>query len=358
MKGTARQTLTRAALQFRHALHGAAGNAQRIRPHQAVLFVAAGIHRHARLRLRASPVSVSSQSHAAIVVRDLAIQGDQLSIEWRNDHWALRAGDSGKVMEPDNRQQQARFVRDEYRFGNATLLLSQRTGTWTRVEKRRPDRWWLGVFMPAGVGMLVLGAALAVAGLKSPTPLALGLAQFDPSAWPDVRIEAHGGGLTIHGFVTDAGEREALLAALTSANGGPPAGAVRTGSELAGQVRSVLAEDGLTVRYAGSGVVQILGEVRRQSVVDRIDWLRNEMAPVVQIDDLTEYVEPRREPVKHPLPFRIVDVIPGEGGSFGDENGARYFVGARLPDGAVVRAVDRDSVEFSKNGLSVRYPLK
>jgi hypothetical protein len=112
------------------------------------------------------------------------------------------------------------------------------------------------------------------------------------------------------------------------------------------------------VSYAGAGRVRIDGSTRSADLKRRVQSLAAELRDAASIDDHLALSEARDgPPVKRALPLDIVNVMQGDRPYFQTTAGVTYFVGAAMPDGAVVVAIDSKHIEFSLDGKPVLYPL-
>jgi hypothetical protein len=134
---------------------------------------------------------------------------------------------------------------------------------------------------------------------------------------------------------------------------------VRSGVESAVLVRQALDAEGVAVEYVGAGRVRVQGTVSDMAIRQRLRSVAADLAGVVQIEDRLAVVDTQvSAPRIRPLPFRILDVVPGENGYFRTDSGARYFIGATLIDGAEVVSISADAIEFRQGDRQVLYPLQ
>lgn len=329
---------------------------------RALVHVVGGMHAGAHIKFDQSPMKVGSSHLSDIVLRDDGIAADHAEIIFDGARWSIFPAGGDQALPVLQHQERGRFLRERVDLGHAKLVLSQ-LGTESARAQYEPN----STHQPA-VAALIGGALVTTililatvhqsfdgAGAAS-NPLAL--AEVDLSAWPDVRVsQMDDGSRQISGYVDTVEDRQALLAAIGWEQADNLA-QLRSGDQLATQLREVLDNQAIKVRYVGSGVIRITGEVADQADLDRINWAMAEYESFVRIDNLTEFAPPPRESVRRALPFQIVDVIPGADGSFGDQNGNRYFIGARLPDGSILMAVREDAVEFRLNNEPLLYQIK
>lgn len=179
----------------------------------------------------------------------------------------------------------------------------------------------------------------------------------------DVTLDASGEDWALTGFVATQAEHEALA---QTARALRPRTALRVtvGDELVQRAREFLADPGIQPRYAGAGRLQLAGRPQRLTEAAALDrslaQLRADLGATVALQDTLDRTQVRSaaaEPVVHPMPVRIAEVHADEPAHFRDADGARYFEGARLADGAEVVRIRVDEILFRKNGREIRYAV-
>jgi type III secretion protein D len=165
------------------------------------------------------------------------------------------------------------------------------------------------------------------------------------------------------GFVATQAERDALAQAARALRPGT-ALRVTVGDELVQRAREFLADPGIQPRYAGAGRLQLAGRPQQLTEAAELDrrlaQLRADLGQAVLLQDGLDRSQLRvaaAEPVVHPLPVRIAEVHADEPAHFRDADGARYFEGARLADGAEVVRIRADEILFRRHGREIRYAV-
>jgi hypothetical protein len=168
----------------------------------------------------------------------------------------------------------------------------------------------------------------------------------DPRGEPQVR-----------GLVTDLAERRRLQAWL---RGSPYSKAnlnVHLISDLIEQVRRALADETLKVGLRDARL-DIEGRTSRPELKERIRALTDDLRGTVPVEDRVEYVDARDVARPGPLPVTVSSVMVGNPSYFLTDDGARYFVGGQLSDGAEVLAIEAAQIQFRLRGKVVTYELK
>ncbi len=334
----------------------AAGNDDR--PGCAVR-VASGMHRGATLRLREAARLGSDESND-IVLRDPGVLPHHAELRRVDGVWALCDLDHGRTAAAIETAQRGRFERRRYGIGAAQIVISQARPLLLARRRVRARLVRLAapllLLLSAVLGAVVIVQLVQPAVARSPAVARnLGAVGF-----ADVQLAAAPGEPTVFsGYVDDAAGLARLQAWMQQNARGPNSVQVRVGSELAARVREALQAPGLSVDYRGAGVVRVQGSTEDAAVRERLRRAAADLARAVRIDDQVAFIEtPNTARIEHPLPVRIVDVMPGENGSFSNGSGARYFAGAVLPDGSEVVAVRAEAIEFAVGSRRITYPLK
>lgn len=354
--------MTRFAMRPSDRFRRLIGSADEAKPMpRASVQIVGGLHTGANIRVDRSPMTIGSSSLSDIVLRDTGVTARHAEIVFNGARWTICVPDGGTALPVQKYRVRGRFLREIVKLGKARVVLSQ-PATESATEVYEPH-----LSRHTAIGVILFGA-LVCTGLvfakvhrsedQNTLPEPPPLSDINLSAWPDVSVsELSDGTRQVTGFVDTLADRQDLLDAI-SWRASDDMAKLRTGEQLATQLRQVLDSQAIKVRYVGGGVMRLTGEITDQSERDRVNWVLAQYETFMTIDNLAEYVPEQRAPVRRALPFRIVDVIPGEGGSFGDQNGNRYFIGARLPDGSKLIAVREDAVEFELNNEPLIYPLK
>jgi len=320
--------------------------------------ITAGQHLGAQARLRDSPVRIGSAVDNDVVLRDDGVAAHHAELRRVDGRWALYAGASPTLLPALELRRQGACVRALHRIGMAEVIVSHCV---REPREAVPQPAWQRYLAP---GLFVLAAALGAAVIvqfvkPAEAGMPAGVQGLAKEGWPDVRVVVNAAReVRIEGHVDDAPALERLRAWLRMRGLGEAQASVRVGSELAARVREALGDTSLAVAYLPGGTVRVQGSSGNLQLRTQLQRLRSDMAGAATVEDRVVYTEAPEAPKFRPLPFRIVNVVPGENGSFTSDTGGRYFVGAVLPDGAEVLAIHVDGVMFRIGEKSVIYPLK
>lgn len=360
--GAAREFSERVTDRFaglvQRAAGGEAGDAAPVLQACAVR-VADGLHRGAALRLREA-ARIGSDDANDIVLRDPGVRAQHAELRRVDGVWGVFDAVDGRAATPIERSQRGRFERCRYGIGAAQIVVSQAQPA---LVARRRLRGRLArlvapllLVLSAALGAAVIVQLVQPASAQQPT----GTRNLGAEGFADVNlVNAPGMQTVIDGYVDDAAALTRLQHWIQQQGLTKGSLQVRVGSELAARVREALAAPGLTVEYRPGGAVRVQGTSDSLAVRERLRRLTTDLAHAVRIDDRVAFIEvPDTSQREHPLPVRIVDVMPGENGSFGNGSGARYFAGAVLPDGSEVIAVHAEAIEFAIGTRRITYHLK
>ncbi|MES2888934.1 MAG: hypothetical protein V4739_13110 [Pseudomonadota bacterium] len=328
------------------------------------LLITEGMHEGAFLRGRAC-MTVGASPQDDLMLRDPGVDPTHAEIARVNGSWALLSsnGTSTRALKPVESRRQGRFLRQRYTLGGASLVLTQLVGpdkpAVTVKRWSRPAVLW-PAFLAALTLMVLAGWFVSHA---RDVPAVPPVRNLVAEGWPDVQLGPDlQGGLAMSGYVDDAVQLERLrewwlTQPLQAVH--PVSWQVRTGSEVTAMVRKTLNAEEVAVSYIGAGRLRVQGTVSDASVRERLRHLTNDLAGTVQVEDHLAVIDAQASaPRMRPLPFRIMDVVPGPNGHFRTDTGGRYFVGATLQDGAEVIAISTDVIEFQIGDRQVLYPLK
>lgn len=326
-----------------------------------ILHIDSGVHAGAQLRLRQSPLRIGSGADNDIVLHDAGVRPHHAELCRVDGRWSLVAAGGTAPFPPLQALARGRFLRQLYGIGAATLVLSQPV-----TDRKEPPRLRAGDWQrAAALLLLLLAVPLGTAAIVQMVRPSETLQKYSASSlaaqgWPDARLVVDPTQqVRVEGYVDDAAQLERLRTWLQEQGHGRPVLGVRVGAEWAARVRDALGKEALQVDYQGAGVVRVRGTTADIAVRKQLQQIRRDLEPAVRFADEVAYVdEAPQTPKPRLLPFRIVNVSPGENGSFTTDTGARYFTGAVLSDGAEVTAVDADAVEFRVDGKIILYPLK
>jgi type III secretion system YscD/HrpQ family protein len=178
---------------------------------------------------------------------------------------------------------------------------------------------------------------------------------------PDVRVAAdRGGAVALTGFVPSREDAKRLTrekGLLT-----PTAAQMHfhVASDLVARVKEHVDDPNLKIDYVGGGKIRVEGATERSAVKEKLKRLSGELKGVAALEDRVTIVVPPPAPATpeiHALPFKIIGVYLGAMAHFQAEDGARYFPGGTLPDGAMVVSIDEAQILFRKDGKQIAYAL-
>ena len=125
---------------------------------------------------------------------------------------------------------------------------------------------------------------------------------------------------------------------------------------LVEQARQALADDTLKVELH-DGRLLVEGNTTRAALKTRIQALADDLHGTIPVEDHVTYAEDSGNS-PGPLPIRVQSVMIGSSSYFITDNGARYFVGGVLPDGAEVVSIDVNEIRFARGGRIAVYKLQ
>jgi hypothetical protein len=206
----------------------------------------------------------------------------------------------------------------------------------------------------------VTGAGRAVT--KSPTALAQWIGAGDQALAAQGFGSVHFGSDSrgepqVRGLVTDLPEKQRLQAWLHASFYSKAHLNVHLVSDLIEQVSRALADETLKVGLRDARL-DIEGRTSRLELKERIRALTEDLRGTVPVEDRVQYLDAHDDAAPGPLPVTVSSVMVGNPSYFLTDEGARYFVGGQLSDGAEVLAIDAAQIQFRLRGKVVTYKLK
>ncbi len=161
---------------------------------------------------------------------------------------------------------------------------------------------------------------------------------------PEVRVGGDNGRLRVSGVVPDPGRAEKLREALGSNSTGAEID-LRSGSSIAHDVVDVLRLSGIPAegRYLNDGQVEVRGHFGDQAKLQKVVESRamREVGGLKKVVTVNLDAPPPAPPSKPADDGKqISDVVDGNDPYVVTRDGSRYYVGAKLPGGGTLQAID------------------
>ena len=173
--------------------------------------------------------------------------------------------------------------------------------------------------------------------------------------WRDLRADAGPAGAVVHGELATDAQRDALQQQLARAGLGDVPVDVVTGERLVDAVADVFRVQGVPARaeYGGTGHVTVhaheadAGAVERAAATARRDVTG--LRELVVSNEPTAPA-PQNAPVADDPGKRVAAIVPGDSPYVVTADGTRYFIGALLPTGHRVEAIEAHRVVLTRDG--------
>lgn len=226
---------------------------------------------------------------------------------------------------------------------------------------RRPGRALLAALGVAGVVVLVgagwLGATYANGGAPRTQQVDPAAVRKTVAAYPELEVVSlPNGTVTVKGFVNSRVDRQRIVQALAPFGRGVQQ-QVRSADDLIEHIQRYLDEPGVGIAYQGQGRVLLSGTADPVNGRDKVRRVIEDLHPGVLVSDKIDYretAESRRRQVRDGhmdnwqgvFPARVVSITEDGNGTRSVQlaNGARYFEGAVLKNGAEIERIDADGV--------------
>lgn len=380
---------------------------------RAKFVVLTGVHDGASAPIVNAVTLVGSGGDCDVVLTDPGIAAMHASLTLGGDAWFVRLHAAPSAASPDGVRHEAAEARQTdvqtdwyvpFRVGPAWVSVVPAEFDWgssldwaapqadaQAVADELPPKA-VPVFRRAGAGrvaLVVMLLLLVVGELLVLTPSVGKLAPGERAAVPglsaaeherqaattrltqivtaaklaDVTVKAGADRIAMVGFV-DTDEQLVRLNDEVKAVAAPGLlMQVKAGSELARRAQQFLADPGIDVAYEGGGRVRLAGRPVRMkagaSLQSRLAQLRADLGSSINVKDEIEHGADAEtaKALEHRMPIRIAEVQADEPAHFRTVDGARYFEGARLPDGAEVVHIGAREILFRKGGHDISYAV-
>ena len=341
-------------------------------PAVSVLRIVSGLHAGASRPLSAQEtLLIGSGGDCDIVLSDAGVAPHHAFITRMGGMVSLRAVDAplqidGQTLNPGDPAELSAMQRVD--LGSASLAVgASEDPAWATIlpnlgEMAKPPRSSMR-HLPLIAGLAALSlvsvaiAAAVMPGFeKEPTAMEVVTPLIKEFSIVGGRaVENEDGSLVLSGTIKDAATREMIRKRLVTGNVQARLD-LRTGDDIAADVREVLRSQGLAVqtRYLGNGDVEVAGRFAdpdkfKRAIASRAMQDVNGVRRVIP-RDLDESAQPTAGPTvaaadtepKKPVstaPTRIVQIVRGTNPHVIDVDGARYAVGDALPDGRSLIAI-------------------
>jgi hypothetical protein len=331
--------------------------------------IVSGLHRGASMELTGSEYLIGSSDDCDVVLRDAAVSAHHCRLvrEWTG--FCVRDLRTGppQLVTPQTVAYEGGSIETGYDVGGVQFTLRQEppASNAARAQERRKQSVSWAILLVVILGVVAAIVAVTGAGrvvTKSPTVLAQWIGAGDQALAAQGFRSVHFGSdprgePQVRGLVTDLAEKQRLQAWL---RGSPYSKAhlnVHLVSDLIEQVRRALADETLKVGLRDARL-DVEGRTSRLELKERIRALTEDLRGTVPVDDRVQYVDAHDDAGPGPLPVTVSSVMVGNPSYFLTDEGARYFVGGQLSDGAEVLAIDAAQIQFRLRGKVVTYKLK
>lgn len=333
------------------------------------LTVMSGLHRGATMELEAGEYLVGSGDDCDIALRDREVKPHhcRLTREWYGFSLHDLRGGNAQPIAPQTVNYDGGEIEAVFDIGGLSLSLRQPPPSRPAVVSQPLARTRWSWVMPAIIAGLVVAIAIFVlaksgsrqAQLPVASRIVAGNLALIAQGFGSVHFRGgNHGELEVVGLVTDVAERGRLYEWLRRGHYADAHIAVQAGSELIEQARRAIAAEGLQVDVH-AGRLRIEGTTSERVVKDRIRTLTQDLQSTVPVEDHVTFVAAsERSPPTPPFPVRLRGVMVGNPSYFLTDQGARYFVGGVLPDGAEVLAIDKRQIRFAVDGKVIVYNLE
>jgi type III secretion protein D len=213
-----------------------------------------------------------------------------------------------------------------------------------------------GALALAALVLLALGRLAAVPPLAAADPRpALARLLADQPGLQELQVDADASGTTVRGLLETNAQLERLRGLLARAGLGEARIDVTTGEQLVDAVGDVFRVQGVPARadYGGGGRVRVSAQASDDNLLQRA--VATARRDVPRLSDLEVHnAPPVPPPQDRPVPDdpgkRVAALVPGASPYIATADGTRYFLGALLPTGDRIEAIDAHRVLLERDG--------
>jgi hypothetical protein len=334
------------------------------------LLITSGLHNGASMDLTADEYRIGSSSDCDIVLRDAEVAANHCLLARKWYGFAMHDLRTGKPqpVAPQSVSYDNGEIDAIFDIGGLLLTLRQappapQTPVSGAQGLERSPSWMLPAVVVVAVVVVAVGFAVAnraakQASLPHPEQIVAGNQALAAQGFGSVHLRRDTRGeLQIIGLVGDNADRQKLAEWLKHSKVGDARVTVQLASELIEQVQHALDTGNLQVSLH-DGRLRIEGTTPQLAVRDRIRALTEDLRDTVTVEDRVTYIDSREHAPVGPIPIRVRGVMIGDASYFLTDQGARYFVGGVLPDGAEVLSIDAAKIQFRIAGKIVVYNLE
>ena len=173
--------------------------------------------------------------------------------------------------------------------------------------------------------------------------------------WRELRADAGPAGAVVHGELATDAQRDALQQQLARAGLADVPVDVVTGQRLVDAVTDVFRVQGVAARaeYGGTGHVTVHAhEADSDALARAAATARRDVAGLRELAVSNEPAAPapQNTPVADDAGKRVAAIVPGDSPYVVTADGTRYFIGALLPTGHRVEAIEAHRVVLTRDG--------
>lgn len=290
--------------------------------------------------------------HALLTVMGGSVLLRAIDAPVRLGHGTLRPGDPVELPALQRVSLgSAAFAVGEERDPGWSLLAETEAAPGARARRTRHLPWVAALAALSLVSVAIFAAVMPPRSAREPVPAVRAQRALNGLGVAGLRVEPGAdGSVTVHGTVNDTVTRERIRQRLR-AEGIAARVEVRTGDDIASDVREVLRSQGLVARtrWLGNGDVEIVGRFEDETALRQAATSRA-MREVVGVRRViprnlvatAAYAAPRAGGTAAPSrQEELVEVVHGDDPHVVAADGTQYRIGATLPSGRTLVAIGR-----------------
>jgi len=213
-----------------------------------------------------------------------------------------------------------------------------------------------GALAIAALALLAIGRVIAVPPLAAADPrFTLTRLLAEQPGLRGLQVDADASGTTVRGLLERNAQLEMLRGLLARAGFGEARIDVTTGEQLVDAVGDVFRVQGVPARvdYDGGGRVRVSAQASDDNVLQRaVATARRDVPHLadLEVHNSPPVPPPQDRPVPDDPGKRVAALVPGASPYIATADGTRYFLGALLPTGDRIEAIEAHRVLLERDG--------
>jgi type III secretion protein D len=170
----------------------------------------------------------------------------------------------------------------------------------------------------------------------------------------ELQLGSKGDAIVLSGYVSNKTQQERINRLVTESRLPKVYSHYYVVDDIKQRITEFIAEPGIKVQYQGNGVFSLSGQANSKNYSDNVRRLENDLRQIARIEHgQTTVIQSRTAAPAPKLSITIAGVRMTPTPHFITDDGSRYFVGGRTPDGREVIEITNEKIVFDHKGDQV-----